>query len=475
MRLGFLFFLATTLASAAPSGANSGNATPYAFPRPPELEAPIHFWKAIFTQYSTHQVVVHDALHLDKVYRVLDFRPGEDEEDLSLVQVERLQRTETDLEVERIRSILMRLHALGPALERDQLTAEERAVFDVVGAEGASDRFLEAADAKRLRTQRGLRERFGDGIRVSRRYLPEMERIFRSEGLPVELTRLPLIESCFNLKAYSKAGAAGIWQFMPSTGRLYMRVDHVIDERRDPIASTRAAARFMARMYGTLGTWPLTITAYNHGPSGIARAVRETGSRDIGRIVREYQGSAFGFASRNFYAEFLAALEVERDHKTHFGDLPAEAPLEAREHLLDRSIGIEQAARYAETDRDELLSLNPALSEAVVEGRRPIPAGYRLRVPEAGAARLASRLETLPDEPEITRVAARVPVARKGGRRTASRTMITHRVRPGQTLSGIAKQHRVSVAMLKSVNRIGKAHRLKAGQTLRIPVSPNAA
>ena len=92
MRLGFLFFLATTLASAAPSGANSGNPTPDAFPRPAELEAPIRFWKAIFTQYSTHQVVVHDALHLDKVYTVLDFRPGEDE-DVSLVQVERLQRT----------------------------------------------------------------------------------------------------------------------------------------------------------------------------------------------------------------------------------------------------------------------------------------------------------------------------------------------------------------------------------------------
>src|SRR5207302_759238 len=223
------------------------------------------------------------------------------------------------------------------------------------------DRFLVAADDKHLRAQRGLRERFAEGIRVSRRYLPEMERIFREEGLPVELTRLPLIESCFNLHAYSKVGAAGIWQFMPATGRHFMRVDNLVDERRDPIASTRAAAQFLDRVHDMLGSWPLAITAYNHGPDGVARAVGEVGSSDIGRIVREYQGRAFGFASRNFYAEFLAALDVERDYQTYFGDLSVDAPLRMHERRLERALGIEAAARLARTDRTALALLDPAL------------------------------------------------------------------------------------------------------------------
>jgi membrane-bound lytic murein transglycosylase D len=474
MRLGLLLFLATTLASASPAGAGTASNDPSQFPRPAELEAPIRFWRAIFTEYSTHQVVLHDALHLDKVYKVLDFRPEVDEGQ-SEVQVERIQRAETDLEVDRLRAILLRLDGMGAALQPGQLTPEERAVYEVVGAEGPADRFRDAADEKRLRTQRGLRERFGDGLRVSRRYLPEMERIFRAEGLPVELTRLPLIESCFNVNAYSKVGAAGIWQFMPATGRKYMRIDRVVDERRDPIASTRAAARFLARMYDTLGSWPLTITAYNHGPAGIARAVDEIGTSDIGRIVREYRGNAFGFASRNFYAEFLAAVDVERDPTPHFGELPAEAPVEVREHELDRSIGIEQAARIAETGREDVASLNPALSDEVVEGRRPIPAGYRLRLPEAGATRLATRLGSGSDEPAIERVVARVPAAKKTARKTPTRrAAVTHRVRAGQTLSHIAKQHRVSVAALRSANRMGNATRLRPGQVLRIPGAAGA-
>src|SRR5205823_14388566 len=121
--------------------------------------------------------------------------------------------------------------------------------------------------------------------------------------------------------------AAGVWQFMPRTGRLFMRVDNLVDERRDPISSTRAAARFLVRVHDMLDTWPLTITAYNHGPDGMARAVAEVGTTDIATIVRDYRGKAFGFASRNFYAEFLAALDVERDFKTYFGEAPEEPAL----------------------------------------------------------------------------------------------------------------------------------------------------
>ncbi len=415
-------------------------------------------------------MVLHDAVHLDKVYKVLDFRPYLDE-GMSEGEVDRLQRLQTDLELDRLRATLLRLHAVGG--QGEGLTAEERKIVELWADDGSPDRFLAAADDKRLHSQRGLRERFSDGIRVSRRYLPEMERIFREEGLPVELTRLPLVESCFNLRAYSKVGAAGIWQFMPATGRRFMRVDNLVDERRDPIYSTHAAARFLDETYGALGSWPLAITAWNHGPDGVARAVDEVGSSDIGRIVRDYHGPAFGFASRNFYAEFLAALDVERHYRDYFGDLPLEHPLRTRERRLDRPLSIQAAARLCGADTDVVASLNPSLSPVVLSGRRPIPRGCRVRLPEGGDAAFETRLAQLPDdEPAVTRRPVRTARVAAHATRTkgaVKHAVVTTRVRPGQTLSHIAKRYKVSVASLKTTNRLGKSARLRPGQTLKIP------
>jgi membrane-bound lytic murein transglycosylase D len=436
------------------------------------MEAQIRFWRSIFTQYSARQVLLHDARDLNKVYKVLDFRDYL-ADGMKPAAVERLQSVETDDELERVRATLRRLHVLGPELDHAVLTPEERAIADLFRDDRAPDRFLAAADGKRLRSQRGLKERFAEAISVSRRYLPEMERIFRAEGLPVELTRLPLIESCFNLRAYSKVGAAGIWQFMPSTGRRFMRVDHLVDERRDPISSTRGAAEYLSRLHNDLGSWPLAITAYNHGPNGIARAVDAVGTSDIGTIVREYEGPAFGFASRNFYAEFLAAVEIDRDYQAHFGELRVERPLRTREHLLERSVAIQTAARLAGADRDELALLNPALSAQIVSGRRPIPAGYRLRLPEDSGSNFESRLAAVAAEPRVVPATARA-VARKGRPVTRS-AFITHRVRKGQTLSHIAKHHGVSVQSLMRANRLRSSSRIRAGQTIRVPVAANRA
>ena len=431
------------------------------FPRPAELEPQIHFWRAIFTQYSAHQVVLHDALHLDKVYKVLDFRSRLDN-GLSDGEIARIERFETDLELDRERALLLRLNALGPHPE--SLTAEERAVYVLWADDPAPDAFLAAADDKRLHSQRGLRERFAEGIRISRRYFPEMERIFREEELPVELVRLPLIESCFNLQAYSKVGAAGVWQFMPTTGRLFMRVDHLIDERRDPISSTYAAAQFLARVHDMLGTWPLTITAYNHGPEGMARAVSEVGTTDIGSIVRDYRGKAFGFASRNFYAEFLAALDVERDVETYFGDMPEEAPVRLHERRLERPLGLEAAARLARTSRAELASLNPALSTLVVSGRRPIPAGYRLRLPEAAGAGFQTRLAEFSAEEGVTASASPRPVRVASAKARVRPAVLTYRVRRNQTVAHATKKRKAGVAS----HRPGKKAKRRPGQILKV-------
>lgn len=292
-------------------------------PVPTGLRTQIDFWKAVFATYSTRQVVIHDALHLDRIYEVLDFSPLA-ESGFSDAEIEAYKREKVEQEKERVRAILMRLHRGVSALS--ELSPEERKIWALFSDVKQPSKLLDAAAEDRIRSQTGLRERFAGGIEVSRRYLPRMEAIFRHEGVPVELTRLPLIESCFNIRAYSKVGAAGIWQFMPATARQYMKVNRRVDQRRDPLISTRAAAQLLQANYEVLGTWPLAITAYNHGRAGVANAVSTVGSTDIMEIVNHYHGPAFKFASRNFYAEFIAALEVERDFARYFGDLPPSQP-----------------------------------------------------------------------------------------------------------------------------------------------------
>ena len=227
-------------------------------------------------------------------------------------------------------------------------------------------------------------------------------------------------------------------------------------------------------MHGSLAAWPLAITAYNHGPEGMARAVAQLGTTDIVTIVRDYHGNAFGFASRNFYAEFLAALDVERNYREYFGNLPVEPAPRTREHRLDRAIGIQQAAHMAHADRELLASLNPSLSSLVIAGRRPIPRGVRLRLPESGAAGFETRLAESPAVERVERTERKVipVVARRAVRSARVRpAVLTYRVQRGQTLSHIAKRYKVSVASLRVTNGLGKEGHVRTGQTLRIPRS----
>jgi membrane-bound lytic murein transglycosylase D len=394
--------------------------------------------------------VIHDTEHLNRVYEVIDFRPLADS-GLSDAEIAAYAKTKIEREKERVRAILVRLHQLGP--DPSGLTDEERkiwALFRNVKKPGA---FLAAAAEDRIRAQAGLSDRFAAGVEVSRRYLPAMEAIFRREGLPEELTRLPLVESCFNVRAYSKVGAAGIWQFMRGTGRLYMQVDNAVDERRDPIISTEAAAQHLKRNYEVLGTWPLAITAYNHGRAGMARAVSQLGTTDIVEIIRRYHGPSFKFASRNFYAEFLAALEIERHFANYFGALRAPPPLRAETVLVPDYISFQSLARVANTNPDMLAELNPALSREVVAGKLYVPRGYRARVPEGAAHEFDVRYARLPAHQKLRRQRA---------------VYVTHRVKRGQTLSGIARQYGVTVTAIKRRNKLRKG-RVRVGQSLVIP------
>ena len=421
------------------------------FPRPKLLEANVGFWRDIFAKYSRNQTVLHDDTHLDRVYTVLDFRSWAGANGRLDAKHDRM-RDERERQAKRhYVGILKKLHARGgraAGLSSEELRV--RALFD-----GVEDPNKYRAAAERVRAQSGLRERFRDGIARMKGYEREMTEIFLAKGVPPELTRMALVESTFDLDAYSRVGAAGVWQFMPRTGRQYLRIDSAIDERRDPLRATWAAAEHLRRDRDALGAWPLAITAYNHGRGGIARAVETVGSSDMGVIARRYKGRSFGFASRNFYAEFLAALDVTRDERRYFGGpiAPVPAP-RSREIRLREPMRLHQASRHVGVDSETLIAMNPAFLPRVMGGRSSIPRGYRLRVPE---------------RPQDGRLA----VTQANARREASGRprYAFHEVRRGQTLGRIAQKYGTTIATLQRVNKIRRPRSLQAGQVLKIPLS----
>src|SRR5215813_1645734 len=453
------------LASALPGTVRASE-----FTVPPALTTQVNFWIDVFTRYGKRQVVIHDTERLDRIYSVLDLSDL-DAEGLTETQIELAMKSEEEAEKDRIRAVLRRLDQIDP--QSDYLTDEDRRLVTLFANDPNPGKFGAAAGEDRVRGQRGLRERFARGLQIAHGYFPAMEQIFRQEGVPPEITRLPMVESCFNVHAYSKVGAAGVWQFMPGTARRFMRVDGVVDERLDPLVSTRAAARFMRENYQQLGTWPLAIKAYNHGPAGIARAVRETGSTDAATIIENYRGPAYKFASRNFYPEFLAALYVDEHYRTYFGDIALDPPLNAETVLLTRQTPIITAARCAGTDPWDIATLNPSLLASIHDGQRPIPAGYELRVPRGTGERFDTCLAALP-EPR-TLMGARVPSSRRGLgrgsdrkaaiRAAVKRQHVVHKVKRGQTLAQIATLYGCSVDQLRKGNKL-KGNTIHAGQVL---------
>jgi membrane-bound lytic murein transglycosylase D len=332
------------------------------------LRKNVDFWISIYSQYDTSMGVIHDAKYIDHVYEVLKVTPG---------AVKKAKEHWT--------RVLLSLHKKSKTLAQGKkvaLTVDERRIYDMFADIHDPDKFLAAAHRKRLRFQLGQKDRFIQGLKYSGRYLSYMEEIFRKRGLPVELTRLPFVESGFNIHARSKVGASGIWQFMRSTGKLFLEVDDAVDERNDPIRATEAAAKLLKLNYDSLQNWGLAVTAYNHGRKGMMRAVRLVGSDQIDVLMDEYRSRSFGFASSNFYTCLLAAVQVERDSAKYFGEIQRDAPLRFYEVKLPHYVNLPMVAKFLKLNLKEIRDLNPGISEAVYRGKLRLPAGYRLRLPK---------------------------------------------------------------------------------------------
>lgn len=373
-----------------------------ALPYPPQLQRDVNFWVRVYTQVDTNAGYLHDQYDLAVVYDTLHFAP-----DSSRWARQRLVDRERDRFAAELRQIA---DGTGP------LSPQEERIKALWGSKATPARLLEAADD--IRFQLGQSNRFRDGLIRSGAWQKAIATALREEGLPPQLAALPLVESSYNPRAYSKVGAAGLWQFMPSTGRRFMRIDRAVDDRMDPFAATKAAAQLLAYNYRILGTWPLALTAYNHGVAGVRRAVETEGTTDIVTIVRDYHTRMFGFASRNFYVSFLAALKIDRDPERYFGSIVPMHEERFREVRMPAYVDIRPLEHALDIDPEALRDLNPALRPAVWRGWLAVPRGYELRLPASGptltAAMLAGRLgsQALLARAEEPRRTARAALAR---------------------------------------------------------------
>jgi membrane-bound lytic murein transglycosylase D len=411
------------------------------FPQPVELRPDVDFWVSIFTRYTTDQGVLHDSRNLAVVYEVIDF-----ESDLG----RRARQRRVSSRREKVQAVLRSL-ASG---KREDLSDDEARVL-ALWPSNVSNQSLTTA-AKQIRYQQGLKDRFREGLMRAGRWRDFINSEFLALGVPVDLAALPHVESSYNPNARSNVGASGIWQFTRSTGRRFMRIDHVVDERNDPFYSTRAAGKLLAYNYSITGNWPMAITAYNHGLAGARRAMRQYGDTAYVDILRKYNGRTFGFASRNFYVAFLAARQVDQNAEQYFPGLVIERPINFSESDLKGFVPVADLSKALGVSSGQISTYNPSLQATVMTGNKLLPKGFQVRLPAsmlngsiddliAGIPSSAWQNEQLPDK--------------------------FHTVRRGDTLSEIADYYKTRVSTLVALNSLSSSNRIRAGQKLRLPAA----
>ena len=259
---------------------------------PKGLEPDVRFWEMIFSKFEPDHCVFHDKDDLRMVYLA-----------------KRIQKSSALGEERTIRRYIgaLRVAFWNLANGSNPQNLIEKRIFDVTPpARRNRETFRAAMD--NIRCQRGID--LTPSLQRSRTHIQMVQRILSRKGLPGDLAYLPHLESGYNVRAHSKAGARGIWQLMPGTARLMgLRVGRHFDERTDAVRATHAASELLLGLYRDTGDWPLAITAYNYGQNGMARAIKLHG-RDYFAVRTRHKSPLFGFAARNYYPSFLAVRNV---------------------------------------------------------------------------------------------------------------------------------------------------------------------
>jgi membrane-bound lytic murein transglycosylase D len=462
----------------------------HTFPVPDEIQPNVDFWRHVYGIWGRGDVAIHDNEHMGVVYEVVKL-PAPIKEGYTDSQ-RQLVRSRTQAYSNQLRSLEERVRS-GESLS--QSDKELLAKLDKAGGRGA---LYGAAD--RVRSQRGLRERFHRGVEISGRYDAAFREIMRSHGVPEDIAYLPHVESSFQTNARSSVGAAGVWQFMPATGRMFMSVNDTIDERFDPILAADAAARYLSQAHRRLGSWPLAVTSYNHGQGGMANAKAQFGT-DIGAIVKNYRGQYFGFASRNFYAGFIAAGEVTRNAERYFPEgVRREEPWSHDRLVLQHGMPANHLASHYGLSSSQLADLNLHWRDRARTGRAHLPAGSTVWLPEGTKRRVASHPPPVPttmvarNESKASSSLARQAVAKvdrskatataKASAKTTTKVSTKaqakpatkaasaakyHVVKPQETLYRVAMQNGISVDELRRLNKMRPDdNNIRPGQKLKV-------
>lgn len=462
------------------------------FPVPDEIQPNVDFWRHVYGIWDRGQVAFHDDEHMGVIYEVARL-PGPVQEGYTSEQKAFLNARKSMYQ-DQLRLLERKIRTRAPLTPSDkQLLATIERGAGKAAVYGAADR---------LRSQRGVRERFKRGLEISGRYDPHFRETMRAHGVPEDLAYLPHVESSFQTHARSSVGAAGVWQFMPATGRDYgMRVDNTIDERLDPITCADGAARYLSAAHRKLGSWPLAITSYNHGKGGMANAKAQYGD-DIGKIVKNYDGRAFGFASRNFYASFVAAREVATHPQRYFPEgVHYDAPWSYDRLVLHSSMPAHHVASHYGVSTTSLAHANLHWRERAVDGRSLLPAGSTVWLPAGTTRRIASQppayhvpiskpatatLVAQNDKDKTKKPASTTAkAAPKAAPKAATVTLASsakapaakpvnskakyHLVKPDETLYRVALTNGISVEQLRKFNRLGpNDNKIRVGQKLKV-------
>ncbi len=404
------------------------------FPIYPAIKANISFWEKVYSQYSTTQGILHDKDDLNIIYSIVDLVPWESP------GAARINRKLIKISRERYKTILLKL-----SKGKSPSTKEEIQIASLFTRKNKRS-FKKARN--NIRLQIGQKDRFRSGVIRSGASISEIKKIFISYQLPEELAYLPHVESSYNNNAHSKAGAVGLWQFTKGTGKEYLTINNELDERFDILLATHAAAQFLKENHEKLGTWPLALTAYNYGQTGMRKAVKM--KKNYEAIFKTYKAGRFKFASRNFYSEFIAAKNIARrlesDRKI-IVDQP-EATIAIRMKYFCSS---QKIMNFFNISSQDFVRLNPALKKSVINGNKHIPKQYLLKVPATQQTRTLAR-----KIPGNIYYQKQIPDT-------------VYMVRRGDTVNKIARKYKTTPKKIISLNNLNKRATIRLGQLLRIP------
>jgi len=413
---------------------------------PDGIKDEFNFWLKIYSKYSSDEIVLHDTKYMHVIYGVVSISDIVNNEWLTDEQ----KKTETKKRIEASKDLIRdTLTLLDKNPTTEELTPKERRIRFLFPRIDEPKKYKNALGGNRLRAQVGQRDKFAEAIKLSGEHFDKIEKIFKNYNLPKELTRLIFVESMFVIEAQSFVGALGLWQFMENTGKIYLNMNSYVDERLDPYKAAHAAAQLLLDNYEYVGmSWPLAINAYNAGKGRLRDARNRLGTSDISTIIKKYDHPAYGFAARNFFPEFLAAVEAYKNYPLYFGEIEKLPPLEYDIVELNYHIMLPEVLPLTQIDPETIKKLNPALSNHVMTGELYLPKGFKLRIPK-GKSDLFLAL------------CARAAKSHLGE--------FYHRVYKGDNLQNLSRLFGITPEDIKIANNL-KGSALRPGQLLVIPV-----